>query len=267
MLASAAQFFDDEELIKRMTRRERKLETRRRKTKLRRKKANIDVDVELNAKTLDLKFVEPITNNQHKAFKAFYDDKNLLLHGVAGTGKTFLALYLALDSVIRGDAPKPIVILRSVVPARDVGFLPGKLEEKAGPYEGPYHGICAELTGHTTGYEYLKQHNYIQFSTTSFLRGLTFHNNIVIVDECQNMTFSELDTIMTRVGEGCRVIFCGDFRQTDLIRDEERKGLHKFMDVVKKMESFESVEFTEKDIVRSGLVKEYILAKLGRGII
>jgi predicted ribonuclease YlaK len=261
---SAVQYFDDEtELYRISTRRERKLLNKRKR------RADYKKDVveeEVNIK-FDLKYVEAKTDNQHKAFKSFYDDKNLLLHGVAGTGKTFLDLYLALESVIRGDAPKPIVILRSVVPSRDMGFLPGKIEEKGAAFELPYHGICAELTGHATAYEHMKKSGLIQFSTTSHLRGLTFRGNTIIIDECQNMTFSELDTIMTRVGKGCRVIFCGDFRQTDFWRDEEKSGLHKFMDVLKTMESFDAIEFTEEDIQRSGVVKEYILAKLAKGMV
>lgn len=261
------EYFEDDEIIaKSLRRRQQKLDRKKRRAQRRRNRMNTEYnthadDGSINTKTYNLKYVEPKTDSQHEVFKAFFEDKNLLLHGVAGTGKTFLALYLALDAVINNEMPKPIVILRSIVPARDGGFLPGKIEEKAAIYEIPYYGLCAELTGHKTAYEKMKREGLIEFSTTSYLRGLTFHNNVIIVDECQNMSFSELDTIMTRVGEGCRVIFCGDFRQSDLIRDDERKGLHKFMGIVKKMKSFESIEFTEQDILRSGLVKEYIMAR------
>jgi len=260
---SAVQYFDDEsELYRISTRRERKLLNKRKRADHVKKNVVEEVNIKF-----DLKYVEAKTENQHKAFNSFYNDQNLLLHGVAGTGKTFIALYLALESVIRGDAPKPIVILRSIVPSRDGGFLPGKIEEKAAVYETPYYGICAELTGHATSYEQMKKSGLIQFSTTSYLRGLTFRGNTIIIDECQNMLFSELDTIMTRIGKNCRVIFCGDFRQTDFWRDEEKSGLHKFMDVVKTMKSFDAVEFTEADIQRSGVVKEYILAKLAKGMV
>ena len=148
-----------------------------------------------------------------------------------------------------------------------MGFLPGTNAEKSAVYEEPYKAICSELTGKMNSYDQMKTEGFIQFATTSFLRGLTFRDNIIIVDECQNMSFSELDTIMTRIGEGCRVIFCGDFRQTDLSREEEKRGLHKFMGIIRDMEAFEFVEFTEQDIVRSGLVRDYLLAKCEKGII
>lgn len=259
MAIDTRQFFDSEEVPLFLTKREKKLQKRIRKTNY--------YQQEVQASKSNIRQINPLTKNQEKTFDAYNEGKNLLLHGVAGTGKTFLALYLSLNSVIKGESPKPIVILRSVVPSRDMGFLPGKMEEKIAVYEEPYRGICAELTNHPTSYDYFKRNEYIEFSTTSYLRGLTFRNNIIIIDECQNMTFSELDTVMTRVGEGCRVIFCGDFRQTDLIRDDERKGLLKFMNVVKSMNSFESIEFTKEDIVRSKLVKEYIIAKLEKGIV
>lgn len=209
---------------------------------------------------LDVKSIKAKTPNQQKVIDAFNADKNLLLHGAAGTGKTFLALYLALNAVIRGSISKPVVILRSVVPGRDMGFLPGKMEEKIAVYEEPYFSLCEELTGHKTAYEFMKKNEFVEFSTTSYLRGITFHDNIIIVDECQNMSFQELDTIMTRVGDGCRIIFCGDFRQTDL-SDREKSGFSKFIAILKEMKSFEAIEFTNDDIQRSGVVREYLMTK------
>ena len=228
----------------------------RRESKIKRKRMKLPESVN----KLSIHTIKPLTSNQELTFEAFNRNKNLLLHGVAGTGKTFLALYLALDAVVKGEVPKPITILRSVVPSRDMGFLPGKMEEKIAVYEEPYIDLCAKLSGKPTAYKWMKDNDYIQFSTTSYLRGITFNNSIVIVDECQNMAFQELDTIMTRIGENSRIIFCGDFRQTDL-KNEEKNGLSKFMKIVSKMRSFETIEFSENDVVRSGLVKEYLLAK------
>lgn len=206
--------------------------------------------------------VEPITENQKRTFEAFRSNKNLMLHGVAGTGKTFISLYLALELALIGRRDKPVNIIRSVVPTRNVGFLPGTLEEKIAVYEQPYQSLCSELFNFKNAYGELKKRGFVDFSTTSFLRGLTFRNTTIVVDESQNLNFSELDTIMTRCGEGCRIIFCGDFRQTDLNRNDERAGLIKFMNVAKSMKSFEFVEFSREDICRSALVKEYINAKL-----
>lgn len=217
--------------------------------------------------TMQLPKINPLTSGQARTFQAFDDGKNLILHGVAGTGKTFMSLYLALRAVLDGDAPKPVVIIRSVVPTRDMGFLPGTQKEKSAVYEEPYSAICNELFKRPGVYDTFKRDGTIQFATTSFLRGLTFRDNIVIVDECQNMTFHELDSIITRMGTGCRVIFCGDFRQSDLWRNDEREGLHRFMSVIKHMRSFARVEFMKDDIVRSDLVREYIEAKLEEGIV
>lgn len=245
----------DDELPAFLTRREKKLQ--KRKVQSTRKETP----------TIQVKNFHPLTENQKRTYSAFDTDQNLLLHGSAGTGKTFLALYLSLRCIMRGDAPKPIVILRSVVPSRDMGFLPGKMEEKSAVYEEPYRGLCAEICGHPTAYDYLKRNNYIQFSTTSFLRGMTFRDNIVIVDEAQNCSGHELNTIMTRIGEGCRMIVCADFTQTDLQRSEEKSGFRNFMKIAQNMRSFEHVEFTREDIVRSSFVKEYIETKEQLGLI
>jgi phosphate starvation-inducible protein PhoH len=186
-----------------------------------------------------------------------------MLHGIAGTGKSFMAMYLSLKQIIADPdcIYKKIVIVRSVVPTRDMGFLPGNNKEKTKVYEAPYYAICSELFGRGDAYEYLKGKNVIEFISTSFIRGITLNNCIVIVDEMQNATLHELDSVITRIGHNCKVIFCGDFRQSDFTREHERNGLTDFMRVVKNMKSFDLVEFEAKDIVRSALVKEYIILK------
>lgn len=205
----------------------------------------------------NLRRVNPRTAAQRLAFEAFEADKNLILHGVAGTGKTFIASYLAMNAILSGDAPKPVVILRSIVPTRDIGFLPGSVKDKAAAYEGPYHGIVSEICD--KDYGWLKQNGYVQFDTTSFLRGMTFRDSIIIIDECQNLSDHEIHTVMTRVGEGCRVIFCGDFTQKDYTR--EGSGMNNLLKVASEMKSFEIVKFNKEDVVRSGFVREYILTR------
>lgn len=211
----------------------------------------------LQGANLDLQQIEPLTQNQLKAFES---ERNLVLHGVAGTGKTYISCYLAFDDMIKGYYDK-LVIVRSAVSTRDIGFLPGNESEKASVYEEPYKDICIELFQRGDAYSLLKAKGLVHFMTTSFIRGVTLRNATIIVDECQNMSFHELDSIITRIGEGCRVIFCGDFRQADLTKN----GLRDFIRVLKAMDSFDLIDFEIKDIVRSEFVKEYIIAKTELG--
>ena len=207
---------------------------------------------------LELQQIEPLTKNQLKAFES---TKNLVLHGVAGTGKTFISCYLAFDDMSKQDYEK-LVIIRSAVSTRDIGFLPGSEKEKASVYEEPYKDICIELFQRGDAYEILKTKGLVHFMTTSFIRGVTLRNATILIDECQNMSFHELDSIITRVGQGCRVVFCGDFRQADL----RTNGLKDFIRILKVMESFDLVDFEIDDIVRSDFVKAYITAKTDLGL-
>jgi len=201
----------------------------------------------------ELREIEPLTRNQLKAFES---TKNLVLHGLAGTGKTFISSYLAYDDMTKGDYQK-LVIIRSAVPTRDIGFLPGTEKEKASVYEEPYKDIANDLFSRGDAYEILKNKGLVHFMTTSFIRGITLRDAVIMIDECQNMSFHELDSIITRIGENCRVMFCGDFRQADL----KANGLQDFIRVLKRMERFTFIEFEVEDIVRSDFVKQYIIAK------
>lgn len=215
-----------------------------------------------NKNHLNLKHIQPMTLNQKKVFEDFHNGKNLLIHGLPGTGKSFISLYLALQEIENFKSYNNISIIRSVVPSRDMGFLPGSIKEKSRIYELPYQAILAELYGRSDAYELLKAKSCVDFQTSSFLRGLTLDNTIIIVDECQNMTFQELSTIITRTGENARIIFCGDYRQTDLKYSDEKQGIIEFMNILKRMNKyFTCVEFNEEDIVRSGLVKDFIIKK------
>jgi len=213
----------------------------------------------------DLKTFNPLTENQ----KAFFDsykrgDYFVALHGVAGTGKTFCALYKALEEVLDKSNPfKKIIIVRSAVQSRDIGHLPGDVSEKMEIYQQPYVQICDTLFGRKDAYQRLEEQGYIDFISTSFIRGMSFDNAIIIVDEMQNLTFEEIDTVMTRVGHMSKIIWCGDYRQTDLNKKKnDMSGILKFFDIAMHMDSFTRIEFTVDDIVRSSLVKDYILAKL-----
>lgn len=206
--------------------------------------------------------VHPITENQADAFDGFYDNKNLMLIGSAGTGKTFISLYLALEEVFKYDEIHKIIIVRSSVQTRDMGHQPGTKEEKMEPFESAYRNIVNKLIGRGDAYEILKKKGIIEFASTSFLRGDTYDNAIIIVDECQSMSFHELDTSITRIGEYSRVIYCGDTKQNDLIKSKyDVTGLPQFHSIIEELEEFETIEFGPQDIVRSGLVKNYILAK------
>lgn len=215
------------------------------------------------APAFNIKRIKPMTDNQQRVFDAFYDDKHLFLHGTAGTGKTFIAFYLALNNLHNQQSNhNKVYVVRSVVPTRDMGFLPGSHKDKMKVYESPYYAISTELYDRGDAYEILKQKNIVEFVSTSFIRGITLSDCIVIVDECQNMNFGELNTIITRAGPNSRFIFCGDFRQDDLTseRYKEESGIVHFMNIIKRINTFEFVNFTRDDIVRSDLVKEYIIA-------
>lgn len=207
--------------------------------------------------------IEPLTSNQSLAMSAYRAGDNLLLVGSAGTGKTFLALAMTLQDIIAGDTPQnKVVIIRSVVPTRDMGFLPGNEAEKTAVYEAPYIGICTELFGRSDAYSILKSKGVLEFTSSSFVRGTTIKDSLVIIDEMQNMTAHELHTIITRIGENSKVFFCGDIRQNDLAsKSREKSGFVDFFKVLQSMKEFTPVEFTQADIVRSSLVKSYILAR------
>ena len=230
---------------------------------------NGDAQEGLTFKTqnFNLKHVNPLTENQRIAFDAFDEGKHLMLHGMAGTGKTFIALYKAIDALMSNKGVQnKIYIVRSVVPTRDMGFLPGNQKEKMKVYEAPYYAICTEMFDRSDAYEILKQKNAIEFISTSFIRGITMNNCYVIVDEMNNLNFHELDSVITRIGKNCKVMFCGDFRQSDLTKDQERNGLKDFMRILGRLNDFVHIDFLEQDIVRSKLVKEYRSARQKLGL-
>lgn len=205
----------------------------------------------------DLMSVHPLTEQQEEAFHAFYNYNIISLLGSAGTGKTFLACYLALRSIAEMNH-KQIKIVRSAVPSREVGYLPGTLEEKEQVYERPYYAIFDQLINYkSNNYENMKEIGVVDFESTSYMRGETFDHTIVLFDEVQNASFQELDTVMTRCGENTKMIFVGDGRQADL----RKNGLNDFMNVLSEMRSHGAIEFTVDDVVRSGLVKEYLTTK------
>jgi len=235
--------------------------------------ANTEIDTQpktrpvnntLKVRIDDLKTFEPLTENQKKFFDAYKrGDYFMALHGVAGTGKTFIALYKAIEEVLdKSTFFNKIIVVRSAVQSREIGHLPGGADEKLEIYQQPYRQICETLFGRRDAWQRLEEQGYVEFISTSFIRGMSFDDAIIIVDEIQNMNFEEIDTVMTRVGYRSKIIWCGDYRQTDLRRANDKSGLLKFFDIAHHMQSFTRIEFTVDDIVRSSLVKDYILAKL-----
>jgi predicted ribonuclease YlaK len=216
--------------------------------------------------------IDPLTDNQRKLFDSYAEQKHLVAYGCAGTGKTFITLYNALREVLDEKTPyEKIYLVRSLVATREIGFLPGSYDDKSDIYQIPYKNMVKYMFQMPSDAEFemlygnLKAQETIKFWSTSFLRGTTLDNSIIIVDEFQNMSYHELDSIITRVGENSKIMFCGDASQSDLQKVNERNGIIDFMTVLRKMPSFDIIEFGVDDIVRSGLVKEYIIAKLEAG--
>ena len=232
------------------------------------------------AKQKDITFnqlnqIKPVTESQKVVFETYKNGLNQFLFGCAGTGKTFISLYLALQDVLKNETPyDKVIVVRSLIPTREIGFLPGDEEDKAALYQVPYSNMMQFMfeqpneQAFSMLYDRIKAQGSFYFLSTSFLRGLTFDNSIIIVDECQNLNFHELDTIITRVGQDSKIMFCGDFGQTDLTKMNERNGLMNFLQILQEMEEFNCTEFDIGDIVRSGFVRNYLInkTKLGMGL-
>lgn len=217
----------------------------------------------------ELKYIQPITDNQVSTFQAYDRGDNLFLHGCAGTGKTFVSIYLALKEIEAGRSRrKKLVIIRSAQSSKDIGFLPGDEKRKLEVYEAPYRAICAELYHRDDAYEILKQKGIVEFHSTSFLRGTTIDDAIIVIDECQNTRYTELRTVLTRTGDHSRVILCGDTKQDDLTseRYKEASGLSDMMRVFNRMGDMTSIQFEIDDIVRSGFVRDFIIAENQLGL-
>lgn len=231
---------------------------------MRKNRKNINSELLLN--------IDPLTDNQERLFKSYDEGKNLVAYGAAGTGKTFITLYNALQDVLdERSLYDKIYIVRSLVATREIGFLPGDHEDKSSLYQIPYKNMVKYMfqmpddTAFEMLYGNLKNQGTISFWSTSFIRGTTLDNAIIIVDEFQNLNFHELDSIITRVGENTKIMFCGDATQSDLVKTNEKNGIVDFMRILRAMPSFDVIEFGIPDIVRSGLCKEYIIAKTELG--
>ena len=207
-----------------------------------------------------IKFKISLNEEQKEAKQKILDNTLTLLAGRAGSGKTLLACQVALDGLIRRHYSK-IIITRPTVSKEEIGFLPGDEQEKVSLYEAPYRSVCGELFGIKDAYDALKQQNNIKFMSTSFIRGITINNAVVIVDECQNLNFHELDSIITRIGKNSKIIFSGDYTQSDLTKENDKKGIQHFMRILKCLKEFTAIEFGIEDIVRSDFLKQYIIAK------
>ena len=217
--------------------------------------------------------IKPITESQKTVFETWKKGQNQFLFGCAGTGKTFISLYLAMQDVLNLQTKyEKVVLVRSLIPTREIGFLPGDEEDKAALYQVPYQNMVQFMFEQPNEqafkmlYDRLKSQGSLYFLSTSFLRGLTFDNTIIIVDECQNLNFHELDTITTRVGQDSKIVFCGDFFQTGLLKTGDKNGLHDFLRILEEMKDFNCTEFNIGDIVRSGFVRDYLIQKTKLGI-
>lgn len=249
------------------TPRERKLSKKERRVRRQRGGSGEGGDTVNDRFNFTLKHINPLTDNQRVTFDSYEQEKHLLLIGTAGTGKSFLSVYLGMVDIMENKSFDKMIIIRSVVPTREMGYLPGTSKEKSKVYEAPYYSIFSELFERGDAYEYMKTKGVVEFMTTSFVRGITLNDAVIVVDECQSMTWHEISSVFTRVGKNCRIIFSGDVRQNDLMakRGVEASGVENLIKVLHHMPEFNVVEFTSADIVRSDLVKSFIITceKLG----
>jgi phosphate starvation-inducible protein PhoH len=205
--------------------------------------------------------VSPLTPSQLEFFDKYDQDYGLVLSGSAGCGKTFIALFKALEEAKASNYKKTVTIVRSVVPTRDMGFLPGTQKEKEAAYTTPYESLVNSLYGDSNAWETLCGMGVIQFITTSYIRGITIKNSIIIVDECQNCNFHELDSIITRIGSGSRIIFAGDYNQSDFTHKKDKDGFGKFLKILNRLNYFHEIQFDWSDIVRDGVVRDYVMTR------
>jgi len=230
-------------------------------------KTKQQINESMNIRIDDLRTIDPVTESQKEAYAAWREGDNIAMVGTAGTGKTFLAMYLALEEIMDKSTPfDSLRIIRSAVPTREVGFLPGTIDEKLDAFTGPYRAAAADLFEDDRAYEKLVHNKYIQFESTSYIRGVTFDNTIVLVDEMQNLNFHELDSVMTRIGHCSKIIFCGDYKQSDFKQMSDKQGINTFLEILEQLKHFSVVEFSWEDIVRSGLVRDYIMTKEWMGL-
>lgn len=210
----------------------------------------------------DMRIITPLTDNQKVMFDSYYNEYDICAFGSAGTGKSFIGCYLGISDVLDPKQPhQQVIIVRSAVASRDVGFMPGSLEEKTAYYEMPYRDIFTELFSRSSTYDDMKAAGLVKFMPTSFIRGVTWDNAIVIIDEAQNMTEQEINTVMTRIGDNTRVIICGDVRQNDLLKNSrDQTGMPRLLRTLNYMDNFTKIEFTRDDICRSEFVKKWIIA-------
>ncbi len=228
----------------------------------------IDADVVVDKHGNELSVISKTQLGEQDSYDVALDDphtyvtSNGLIHH-----NTFIAAYKALEEVMSKDNPfKQVVIVRSAVQTRDVGFLPGSLEEKNEIYQLPYIEICTTLFGRSDAYQRLVEQGVIRFITTTAIRGISIDDSVIVVDECQSMSWHELSTVVTRVGHRSKIIFSGDRGQNDLIKSKyDQSGLGQFLNVSRTMSAFQEVIFTPDDIIRSSLTRDFIIAcdKLG----
>lgn len=210
----------------------------------------------------DLSDLEPLTISQKEVFDAFEKDYSIVMAGSAGTGKTYMALGLAFEEVLdKSSGYNKVVIIRSIVPTRDIGFLPGNEDEKKDAYTGPYKSICTELFNDPEAWTKLTNNGTIEFMSTSFIRGTTLSDAVVIIDEMQNLNFHELDSVITRIGQNCKFLMCGDYYQSDFDKEKDKNGILQFLEILEMLQKFKIVEFGWEDIVRSDFVRDYIMTK------
>ena len=215
-----------------------------------------DLNDEVIIVTARGKFIKPKTFGQKKYYKAIMENDVTFGVGPAGTGKTYLAVAMAVKAFKNNDVSRIIITRPAVEAGESLGFLPGDLQTKVDPYLRPLYDALYDILGAET-YLKFKERGLIEVAPLAYMRGRTLDNSFIILDEAQNTTKEQMKMFLTRFGFGSKVVVNGDTTQIDL-PGGKKSGLIDAVDILRGVDGISIVELTKRDVVRHKLVKKII---------